>query len=71
MDKARRLRREYITCIGSIMSVDRRRIRGIIIIVHIALLSNCSNVIVTNTIPRVDKSRRLRREYSTCNLGIT
>ena len=66
VDKARRLRREYSTCIGSIMSVGRRIIRGTIIIVHIVLFSNCSNVVVTNTIPQVDKARRLRREYSTC-----
>ena len=62
MDKARRLRREYSTCIGSIMSVDRRRIRGTVIIVHIVVFSNCSNVVVTNTIPEVDKARRLRGE---------
>ena len=66
VDKARRLRREYSTCFGRIMSVDRSIIRGIIIIVHIVLFSNCSNVVVTNTIPQVDKARRLRREYSTC-----
>ena len=66
VDKARRLRQEYSTCIGSIMSVGRRRIRGTVIIVHIVVFSNCSNVVVTNTIPQVDKARRLRREYSTC-----
>ena len=44
------------------MSVDRRRIGGTVIIVHIVLFSICSNVVVTNTIPQVDKARRLRRE---------
>ena len=42
------------------MSHDRRRIRGTV--VHIVLFSNCSNVVVTNTIPQVD----VRREYSSC-----
>ena len=36
MYKARRLSREYRTCIGGILSVGRRRIRGTRIIVHIA-----------------------------------
>ena len=53
------------------MSHDRRRIRGIFIIVHIVLFSHCSNGVVTNTIPQVDKARRLRREYSICNESIT
>ena len=40
VDKARRLRREYSTCIGGIMSVGRRIIRGTRIIVQIASFSN-------------------------------
>ena len=59
VDKARRLRREYSTCIGSLMSVGRRRIRLTRRIVHIDSFSNWSNVVVTNTIPQVDKARRL------------
>ena len=35
--KTRRLRREYSTCIGDIMSVGRRRNQGKLRIVHIAL----------------------------------
>ena len=50
VDTAWRLMREYSTCIGSGMSVVRRRIRGTRRIVHIISFSNCSNVVVTNTI---------------------
>ena len=35
VDKAKRLRREYSTCIGRVMFVGRRRIRGTRSIVHI------------------------------------
>ena len=51
LDKARRLRREYSTCIGSIISVGRRIIIGTLRIVHIVSFSNWPNVIVTNSIP--------------------
>ena len=61
VDKARSLRREYSTCIGSIISVGGRRICGTCRIVHIVLFSNWSIVVFTNTIPELDKARRLRR----------
>ena len=45
VDNARRLRREYSTCSGSIMSRGRRRIRGtcrILNIAHVTLvICNC------------------------------
>ena len=54
------IRREYSTCVGSIMSEGRRRICcGTRRIVYIASFSNWTNVVVTKTIPQVDKARRM------------
>ena len=47
------IRREYSTSIGNVMSVGRRRI-----CVH-SLVFKLANVVVANTIPQVDKARRL------------
>ena len=65
VDNARRLRLEYSTCSGDIMSGGRRRIRGTRRIVHIVSFSNWSDVIVTKIV-QVYKARRLSVHWKYC-----
>ena len=57
---------ETIVLVLELLPVGGHRIRGTGTIVHIILCSNWKNVVVTNSIPQVYKTRSLSRKNSTC-----